>query len=192
MIEIALEKFPVTCSLDDIEITIRPLQEKDESAFGEFFMAIPEEERLFIKHRITDGALFHEWCQEIDYEVNLPLLALAGDRIVGDGTLHQRSGGWKRHIGLVSVLTLPDFRGKGIVDLLIAEMVEIARHAGLAKLEAEFNGERKAGMKAFGKVGFTELVRLPDYVQDMHRNNHDYVLMGMDLIADEELLGAGD
>ena len=59
-------------------------------------------------------------------------------------------------------------------------------------MEAEFNGERVGSMEAFGKVGFSELVRLPDYVQDMHCQQHDYVLMGRDLIPDEDLIGAGD
>ena len=192
MIEFALEKYPVVRNVDGEEITIRPLQDGDEAAFGEFFRSIPEEERLFVKDRITDGVLFHEWCQHIDYNSNLPLLAFAGERVVADGTLHQRNGGWKRHIGLVSVLTHPEYRGKGLVDILVADMVEIAQHCGLSRLEAEFNGERKLGMEAFGKVGFSELVRLSNYVQDMHANSHDYVLMGMNLIPDDDLLGAGD
>ena len=192
MIDIALEKFPTEHRLGDLELSIRPLEESDEAAFGSFFRAVPEEERLFVKHRITDGVLFHEWCQHIDYESNLPLLAIAGDQIVADGTLHQRQGGWKRHIGLVSILTHPAFRGIGIVDLLIENIVEIAEHSGLTRLEAEFNGERKNSIEAFGKVGFSELVRLDDYVQDMHGDYHDYVLMGMDLVPDDELLGAGD
>ena len=92
-------------------------------------------------------------------------------KIVADGTLHQRQGGWKRHIGLVSVLTLPEYREKGIVDLLIEARSSRSRlMPGLARLEAEFNGERTRSIEAFGKVGFRELVRLPEYVQDMHGN----------------------
>ena len=56
----------------------------------------------------------------------------------------------------------------------------------------QFNGERTRSIEAFGKVGFRELVRLPGYVQDMHGKNHDYILMGMNLVPAYELLGAGD
>lgn len=192
MIEFALEKFPTTHELSEVEIKVRPLETRDEDAFGEFFVSIPEEERLFVKHRITDGVLFHDWCQNIDYESNLALLAFAGDEIIADATLHQRPGGWKRHIGLVSLLTRTDYRGRGIADILIEDIIQIAKHSGLTRLEAEFNGERVGSMEAFGKVGFSELVRLPDYVQDMHCQQHDYVLMGRDLIPDEDLIGAGD
>lgn len=193
MIEFALQKYPTTFKVGDgIEITIRPLEETDEMAFGEFFLSIPEEERSFIKHRITDGVLFHEWCQQIDYQSNLPLLAVVGDQIVADATLHQRMGGWKRHIGLVSTLTHPDFRNKGIVDVIIDEMVEIGRHAGLLRLEAEFIGQREGSMDALAKAGFSELVRLPRYVRDMHQKAHDYVMMGMNLAPNQDLLSAGD
>jgi len=193
MIQDILENYPIRKDLaNGVQCLLRPLTPEDQNAFQEFHIAVPEEERLFIKHRVTDGSLFHEWCQEPDYELNLPLLAFADGKLVGDATLHQRPGGWKRHIGLVSVLTHPDFRGIGLVDLLIEEVIEIAKHAGLTKLEAEFNGERQVAMKALGMCGFSELARLPHYVQDMQAHYHDYVLMGMDLVPPEELMGMGD
>ena len=36
------------------------------------------------------------------------LLAVADGRIIADASLHQQLGGWKRHIGRVSVLVHPD------------------------------------------------------------------------------------
>ena len=192
MIDFALEKYPATFPIEGSDISVRPLEVEDEAAFSEFFLAVPEEDRIFVKHRVTDGVLFHDWCSKIDYEANLPLLARDGDRIVADGTLHQRQGGWKRHIGLVSILILPEYRKRGVVDLLIGEIIKVAAHAGLARLEAEFNGERSRSIETFGKVGFRELVRLPNYVQDIHGKEHDYILMGMNLVPDYDLLGAGD
>ncbi len=193
MLEFALEKFPKTVTVKEgLEVCVRPLEKEDEKAFHDFHLAIPEDELLFIKHRITEEALFHEWCSELDYERNLPLLALVDGKIVGDVTLHQRQGGWKRHIGLVSALIHPDYRGRGILGALLAELVEIAKHCGLVKLESEFNGERATAMRALAEEGFRELTRIPKYVQDMHCKSHDYVLLGLDLIIPEEYTGAGD
>ena len=163
MLETALEKFPKNIELPDgLRCEVRPLREHDERAFQEFHVQIPEDERMFVKHRVTDRAVFHEWCQHIDYESNLPLLALAGEQVIGEGTLHQRGGGWKRHIGLVSVLVSPEYRDRGIARMLIDELVEIGRHCGLARLEAEFNGERAVAIRSFAECGFRELVRLPE------------------------------
>ena len=193
MIDIALDRYPIElCLSNGTEVKIRPLDPYDEEVFRQFMLEIPEAERLFIKDRVTDESLFHRWCREIDYESNLPLLAFDGDRLAAVGTLHRRHGGWRRNIGSVSVLAHPDFRGRGLVNVLLSELVDLSRRDGLNKLEAEFIGEREDGIRVFSTMGFDELVRLPEYVQDMEAGYHDYVLMGMELIADEELISAGD
>jgi L-amino acid N-acyltransferase YncA len=193
MIEFALDRFPVRHTLTTgVQCLLRPLQAEDEAVFQSFQQAVPEKERFLIKHRITGDHLLHEWCQNLDYESNLPLLALADGKVVGYATLHQRPGGWKRHIGMVSALIHPDFRGVGVLRQLLDELINVAKHAGLTRLEAEFNGERKNTIASFGKCGFVELVRLPEYLQDMQAQPHDYVLLGMNLMTDLEYTGAGD
>jgi GNAT superfamily N-acetyltransferase len=146
---------------------------------------------MFIKHRVQDLKVIHDWCKNIDYGRNLPLLGLIDGKIVGDATLHQQLGGWKRHIGRVSVLVHPEFRGRGLARALITEIMDIARRAGLEKVEAEFIGEQAAAVKMFAMLGFRQLVRLDDYVKDMQAITHDYLLMGLDLKTDEEYAGVG-
>src|SRR6185436_11506873 len=94
-------------------------------------------------------------------------LAMCDGKIVGDATLHQDLGGWKRHIGRVSVLVHPNFRGRGLAKTLITEIVDIARNTGLEKVEAEFIGEQEGAIKLFAMLGFSNLLRLEDYVKDM-------------------------
>ncbi len=191
-LELELQKFPKEITLKDgSRVTLRPLQRDDEQKLLEFFQAVPELERMFIKHRVTDPAVIRDWCQNIDLGRNLPLLALAGNKIVGDATLHQQLGGWKRHIGRVSVLVHPDFRGRGLARTLVHEIVEIARNIGLEKVEAEFIAEQKAAIHLFAMMGFSELLRLENYVKDMQAVPHDYVLMGLNLTTDEEYAGVG-
>jgi GNAT superfamily N-acetyltransferase len=117
------------------------------------------------------------------------LLAVIDGKIVGDVTLHQQLGGWKRHIGRVSVLVLPQYRGRGLARALVNEIVDIARHLGLEKVEAEFIGEQEAAIKMFAMLGFSNLIRLEEYVKDMQAITHDYVLMGLNLKTDEEYAG---
>jgi len=191
-IELALQKFPKEIRLKDgLRCRCRPLRKDDENAFHEFFMAVPSPERMFIKHRVTEPEVIRDWCRNIDLGRNLPLLALADGKILGSATLHQQLGGWKRHIGRVSVLVHPEFRGRGLAKTLINEIVEIARHIGLEKVEAEFIGEQEAAIKMFALLGFSNLLRLEDYVKDMQAISHDYVLMGLELITDEEYAGMG-
>ena len=42
----------------------------------------------------------------------------------------------------------------------------------------------------FAMLGFSQLLRLEDYVKDMQAITHDYILMGLDLKTDEEYASA--
>jgi GNAT superfamily N-acetyltransferase len=190
-LEFELQKYPKEIKLKDgSKSRLRPLKKDDEKGFHEFFSAVPESERMFIKHRVTDSQVIKDWCQNIDLHRNLPLLALIDGKIVGDVTLHQQLGGWKRHIGRVSVLVLPQHRGRGLARALVSEVVGMARNLGLERVEAEFIGEQEAAIKMFAMLGFSNLLRLEDYVKDMQAISHDYVLMGLNLKTDEEYASA--
>lgn len=191
-LEMVIWEYPKDLTLKNgFECVVRPLEATDEMAFHEFFLAVPAEEKLFIKHRVTDPAVIHEWCQNIDYGRNLPLLAVLDGQVLACATLHQQLGGWKRHIGRVSVMVHPKFRGRGLAKALIMEVIHAARHVGLEKVEAEFIGEQSTAMKMFGLLGFLPLCRLSDYVKDMEGQVHDYFLLGLDLKTDEEYAGMG-
>ncbi len=191
-LELELQQYPKETKLKDASTCkLRPLRKDDEKKFHEFFLAVPEAERMFIKHRVVEPQVIHEWCETIDLGRNLPLLAFMDGKIVGDATLHQQLGGWKRHIGRVSVLVHPQYRGRGLARALVSEIVEIARELGLEKVEAEFIGEQETAIKMFALLGFSKLLRLEGYVKDMQAISHDYILMGLDLKTDEEYAGMG-
>jgi ribosomal protein S18 acetylase RimI-like enzyme len=191
-IELELQRFPKVVQLKDgTKATLRPLRRDDEKEFHGLFLSIPEPERMFIKHRVAEIETIRNWCRNIDYGRNLPLVGLVGGKIAGDATLHQQLGGWKRHVGRVSVLVHPEFRERGLARALISEIVEIARQGGLEKVEAEFIGEQAAAIKMFALLGFSQLLRLENYVKDMQAVSHDYILMGLELKTDEEYAGVG-
>lgn len=190
-LEFLLEEFPRAAQLDNCECTLRPLETEDEDALLKFFSDVPAQELLFIKHRVTERAVIHDWCANIDLERNFPLLGLRDREILGVCTLHQQLGGWKRHVGRVSVHVHPGFRGRGLARALITEIIEVARQSGLERIEAEFVGEQEAAIKMFSHLGFSQLFRLEDYVKDMQAVQHDYIMMGQNLITDEEYAGMG-
>lgn len=191
-LEFALQRFPKETKLKDgSKCRVRPLRKDDEKEFHQFFQAVPEQERMFIKHRVTNPEVIRDWCQNIDLGRNLPLLAVSGNKIIAAATLHQQLGGWKRHVGRISVLVLPDYRNRGLARTLVSDVVQIARDCSLERLEAEFIGEQEAAMKVFAFLGFSQLLRFEDYVKDMQAITHDYILMGLDLRTDEEYAGMG-
>jgi L-amino acid N-acyltransferase YncA len=191
-LELELQRFPKKTVLkENVHCTLRPLRRDDEKKFHQFFLEVPEAERMFIKHRVTEAEVIRDWCQNIDLGRNFPLLAVADGKIIAAGTLHQQLGGWKRHIGRVSVLVLPGYRGRGLARTLVSEMMQLSRNLGLERLEAEFIGGQEAAIKMFAMLGFSNLLRLEEYVKDMKAISHDYVLMGLNLKVDEEYAGVG-
>ena len=190
--ELALKEIDKTFTADaGMEINIRPLPAGDEKALLDFFKHMPEPEVMFFKRRVRDPEVIKQWCENIDLYARLPLLALHEGKVIAVASLLQNNGGWKRHIGRISQSILPKYRQKGIAGKLVQELVDVARMAGLHKIEAEVIDNQEGGQKLFALLGFTHLMRLEDYVQDMQAIQHDYVLMGMDLKTDEEYAGMG-
>jgi len=191
-LEYALEKFPVKARLKDgTEVVLRPLAKRDATALQKFFYAVPEPERLFIERPVTEKKFFTDACNKLDFEQDLTLVMTHGAKIIGWINLHQRQGGWRRHIGRITLLTHPNYRGRDVSRLLLEEIVTAARYLGLWKLEAELNGERKIALNSLETLGFRKLLYLEDYVIDMTRQTHDFVLMGLEIKTDEEYAVAG-
>ncbi len=61
----------------------------------------------------------------------------------------------------------------------------------LAWSRGEIIGRHEDAMKVFALLGFGKLARLDDHVKDMQAISHDYVLMGLNLVTEEEFAGAG-
>ena len=145
---------------------------------------------MFIKHRVAEIETIRDWCRNIDYGRNLPLVGLVDGKIVGvprctSSSAAGNGSGPRERAGA------SEFRGRGLARAFIGEIIEIARQVGLEKVEAEFIGEQAAAMKMFALLGFSQLLRLEDYVKDMQAISHDYILMGLDLKTDEEYAGVG-
>jgi GNAT superfamily N-acetyltransferase len=191
-LESALECYPKSIALKNgLSITMRPLVPTDSKTFGEFLNALPGEDLIFLKERVSDPKVVRRWCKEMDYGKALHLLAFHGKKIVGMALLKQDLGGWKRHVGRLNVQMLREYRGKGVGRNLTHDIIELARQAGLQWLEVELCDKQQPAVRFLGLLGFSHVLRLPDYVKDMHSVTHDYILMNMRLVTDEEYAGMG-
>lgn len=191
-LESVSERFPKEIKLkNEGQITLRLLEANDAQALHQFFLSLPNYELMFAKQRVADLAVIQSWCIDIDWHKHLTIVAIKDEKIIGECNLHQHPGGWKRHIGEVNVHVHPAFRGKGLGKTLANEIVDLARELGLEYLEAEMVGKQESAIRMFGLLGFSELLRLPDYVKDMQANTHEYIVMGLRLVTDEEYAGAG-
>ena len=177
-----MEKYQKECKLKDgTVVLLRPLVTEDRKGLIDFFQSLPEELRLYLRHDVTDREIIKSWTENIDYSRVFPVLALDGERIVGDVSLHRIPFGWKHHIGTIRVVVAPDYQDKGLGTLLIHEIVELAAEFGLEKLWAELPLNYPAAISVFRKAGFSSKAVVEGLVKDLRGRNTDVVIMVCDI-----------
>lgn len=166
---------------DGTVVTLRPMVKEDEEGLFAFFQNLPDELILFIRHNVKDRAVIHDWARRLNYDRVLPLLALVGDEIVGDATLHRVSHGWKRHIGRVRVVVSPHFQGQGLATLMLNELVTLGHELGLEKLWAEIPLDSPGAIRACRHAGFACKAVIEGMVKDLRNQNIDVLIMVCDI-----------
>jgi L-amino acid N-acyltransferase YncA len=99
-------------------------------------------------------------------------------KIVGDGTLHHRRAGARRHIGEVRIVVDPEYRNRGVGRGLLHKLIEIAYDKGLEKLMFEVVVDTEEAAKHTAQIlGFVPVAVLPARVKDYCGKAHDLMIM---------------
>ena len=178
-----IEAYPKTILLrDETRVELRPLEEADKLRLLQFFERIPEAERFYLKENVTAPEVIKTWTANIDFERVIPIVALAGDRIIADATLHRSRAPARRHIGEFRVVVDPAYREVGLGSRIIRELFEIAVELGLYKVSFELVAHReKAAILAAERAGFREVATLKGRIRDLWGNYQDLVVLEMPL-----------
>ena len=156
-----MQDYPKTVKLKDGRaVMLRPLASGDFHKLYAFFEALPDEDRLFLRHNVRDPELIRKWTAEIDLERVIPLVAEDGDAIVADGTLHMATHGWMRHTGLIRLVIARTHRHVGLGALTARELVSLAEQHGLEKLQAHVIEDDLGSVKMFQRLGFEKAATL--------------------------------
>jgi RimJ/RimL family protein N-acetyltransferase len=162
-------------------VTLRPLQADDAERLHRFFAALPEADRLFLRHEVTDRAVTDRWCKNIDYDHVLPILALAGGEVVGDATLHVEHYGWWRRLGEVRMVVAAAYQRAGLGTQLLREVYRHATGRGLRKLQAMVMDSQTGALRALEKLGFVTEALLRNHVTDLRGASHNLHIMTADV-----------
>jgi len=119
---------------DGARVLLRPLTPEDREALLGLFLPTSKSDLRFTRHNVTDPAIINSWIDNLNYEAVFPLVAVVGDRIVGEGTLHFNQGA-ARHRGELRLFLAKDFRRRGLGTKLLQALIEIAKRRSLYLLE---------------------------------------------------------
>lgn len=172
-----LDAYPKRTKLrDGSAITVRALIPQDRAQMGEFFVRVPEEDRVFLKEDLLNREEVEIWLDEIDVDRETVMLA-ATDRIVGVAVLERQRHGWSRHVGEIRIVADPAVRRSGLGHLLAETVFDLAQHSGLEKIFAQMVADQPGPIRVFKRLGFRTEATLNDQVKDRHGNKHDLLVM---------------
>ena len=158
---------------DGRRVLLRPFGEKDVDALYDFFHRMPVEYRRFAWDNLDNRSLIESWGREIDYAKVFPLLAVDGQRVVADATLHLRNGGPLRLVGRIKWMLDPAFRGDGLGTAMVNHLVHIARDRGMRHISCMLISDLEAdAVRTLEGLGFKSYVQ-PGYGTDPDGNQHD-------------------
>ncbi len=177
-----LSRYPKEVQLKDgSSVILRPMTRSDEGQLLDFFTNLTEEDRLYLRNDVANVRVVRSWFEQIDYQRVFPLLAIAGEDVVGDATLHRKPFSWMRHMGGIRIVVAQAYRKLGLARILADELLENALDEGLEKLTAEVVVNQDIALEAFSRLGFRKEAILKDYVLDSNGVRHNLVLMIKDI-----------
>lgn len=147
---------------DGSRVLLRLLTPADRQALVDFFAPVSADDRRYLRHNVADPKVIGAWIDELDYDRVLPLIALAGERIVGDATLHFGRGP-TRHVAEVRIFLARDFRRRGLGNRMIQTLIELGKRRSVHLILAEIVTDQANEIKAFQNVGFERKCTLDDF-----------------------------
>jgi L-amino acid N-acyltransferase YncA len=164
-------------------VKIRLLNGEDFEKLLGFFKGLPDSNRLFLQHNVSDPELIRKWTQRIELEQMIPLVAEDGGKIVAMGTLHMSPYGWMQHVGQIRLAIAPTHRSVGLGTLVARELVQQAEDRNLEKLYANVIESDVVSVKMLQRLGFKSAAVLKDLVKDQAGKKHNLAIM-MNDVAD--------
>jgi RimJ/RimL family protein N-acetyltransferase len=176
------DAFPKEANLKNGQtVTIRLLQRGDLDKLLAFFQSLPEQDRLFLQHNVTDPKLIRKWTERLDFDRTIPLVAEVDGRIVADGTLHLSPHGWAQHVGQIRLVIASAYRQLGLGTLIARELVLIAEERDLEKLYANVIEDDAVSVKLLQRLGFKTSAVLKDLVKDQTGKKRNMAIMMNDV-----------
>jgi L-amino acid N-acyltransferase YncA len=172
-----IAKYRQVVSLSDgTRVLLRPLAAEDKNALIALFEPTSQDDLRLMRNDVRSRELVASWTDHIDYKQVLPLVAIVSDRLVGDATLHFRSGPG-RHIGDVRIFLSKEFRRRGLGTAMLRALVDAARKSGLQQLVAEIVADQVKVISAFKDLGFELRATYPDYFMMPDGETHDVAVL---------------
>jgi RimJ/RimL family protein N-acetyltransferase len=142
-----------------IAVTVRTIRADDRGRLVRAFQQLDRESvyrRFFaFKSELTDADLDHIMPADPDCELGLVVTIGAGsdETIIASGRYIAAGAESSRRTAEVAFIVEEDYHGLGIARLLLAQLANFARAAGISAFEADVLADNKAMLAVFSRCG---------------------------------------
>lgn len=177
--------YPLTEQFGRHTITLKLMRTQDgasvEQALLKFTQSLPAADLVFLRRDITQPDIVHDWMDDIGRGRTISVLAEENGEVIGYGNLHFSRQQWTRHIGEIRVLVGAKYRGLGLGERLVEELIKISRERGLLRVTANISANQPRVRAMFERLDFSAEALLTDWLKDRSHQKHDMVIMSREI-----------
>ncbi len=167
---------------DGSEVCIRPILLEDLDAICEFFAALPEGDRAYLRFDVTDRQVVEDRLREIQNWGRLKrLVACAGEKIVGTGVLELKDSEKEFDLAEVRLIVGHDYQRRGLGMLLARELYFLAARERIREVRARALRPQEAALSILRRLGFHEVEVLEDAAVDRYGKKQDVIVLACPL-----------
>lgn len=162
---------------DGRQVTVRSMHPSDVERSYEFFCALPEEDRKYLRVDVTRRRMVERRTTEVDRSRIERLVVVHEDEIVADGALHLEGHGWGENVAEIRLIVARDWQRYGLGTLLTRELFHLASQYRVDRIIARLMRPQQGAHRIMKRLGFSEEFLIPEHVRDQDGTWQDLIIM---------------
>jgi L-amino acid N-acyltransferase YncA len=168
---------------DGSRILIRSVKDDDVGKLLALFRSLPEKDRIYLRRDVRKRSVVERMLADVRERKARRIVAIDSKKIVAEAALELEPHPWKRHVGELRLVVARSHQRKGLGMAMARELYHISAGRKLEELIVKMMRPQKGARKIFRRLGFQEVLVMPDYVTDLNGRKQDFILMRCDLEA---------
>ena len=162
---------------DGRQVTVRSMRAADVESSFDFFCALPEEDRKYLRVDVTRRRMVERRTTEIEKGRIERLVGVHDDQIVADGALHLEGHGWGDNVAEIRLIVARDWQRYGLGTLLTRELFHLASQYRVDRIIARLMRPQVGAHRIMKRLGFSEEFLIPEHVRDQDGTWQDLIIM---------------
>jgi RimJ/RimL family protein N-acetyltransferase len=162
---------------DGATVTVRRMQPGDVQRSFEFFCALPEEDRKYLRVDVTRRDLVERRTLETDERRAVRVVAEHDSEIVADGTLELEGHGWGNNVAEVRLIVARPWQRLGLGTVVARELFHLASRHRVDRIVARLMRPQAGAHRIFKRLGFHEEFLIPEQIRDQSGEWQDLIIM---------------